>query len=177
MDKDRLEESWSEKNEEFMKGISQMCDVKKKQHEQAGYYFKNRNTLWGLPAVLIPTIMAPISVLIDENTDVGIYINAGAFLLTGIITGVMSFFKYGEKMTNHFNFSSKYADVISDINLELMKSRQFRVQLDVFSTRIHMITDSLSNSEPVIPSKILNDKQYKKSTYITVPNDELAIEV
>lgn len=160
-----------------MKGISQMCDVKKKQHEQAGYYFKNRNTLWGLPAVLIPTIMAPISVLIDENTDVGIYINAGAFLLTGIITGVMSFFKYGEKMTNHFNFSSKYADVISDINLELMKSRQFRVQLDVFSTRIHMITDSLSNSEPVIPSKILNDKQYKKSTYITVPNDELAIEV
>lgn len=177
MDKGQIEESWSEKNENFIKGISQTCEIKRKQHEQAGYYFKNRNTLWGLPAVLIPTVMAPLSVLIDENTNVGIYINAGAFLLTGVITGVMSFFKYGEKMTNHFNFSAKYADVISDINLELMKSRQFRVQLDVFSTRIHMITDSLANSEPIIPSKILNDKQYKNSNYTAVPNDDISVDV
>jgi len=177
MDKAQVEELWDDKNEEFMKGIAHMCEIKRDQHEQAGYSFKKRNTYWGLPAILIPTIMAPISVLIDENTDSGKYVNAGAFLLTGIITGVLSFFKYGEKMANHFNFSSKYADVISDIDLELMKAPQFRVQLDVFSTRIHMITDSLSNSEPIIPSNIVNNPRYKKEDYDIVPNTELEINV
>ena len=177
MDKARVEELWSDKNEDFMKGIVQMCEIKRDQHEQAGYSFKKRNTYWGLPSVLIPTIMAPLSVLIDENTDSGKYINAGAFLLTGVITGVLSFFKYGEKMTNHFNFSSRYADVISDIDLELMKSPEFRVQLDVFSTRIHMITDSLANSEPVIPNTIVNNPRYKNANYTMVPNTKLEIDI
>ena len=58
-------------------------------------------------------------------------------------------------MTNHFNFSARYADIVSDIELELVKSRDFRVQLDVFSTRVHMSVDNLSNTEPVLPKNIL----------------------
>ena len=77
-------------------------------------------------------------------------------------------------MTNHFNYSARYTDVVSDIESELVKSRKFRIQLDVYSTRIHMITDNLANSEPVLPRYIArkydtdgNDGDNEKVSLIT----------
>ena len=63
-------------------------------------------------------------------------------------------------MSNHFNFNARYADIVSDIEMELVKGREFRVQLDVFSTRIHMRVDNLASTEPVLPKGILEDKKY-----------------
>ena len=138
-----------------------LCKIKSSQHEQAGYAAKAKNTHWGLPLVILPTIMSPISLLLEATSPASKYINAGAFLATGVIGGVYSFFKFGEKMSNHFNFSARYADVASDIELELVKGREFRTQLDVFSTRVHMRVDSLANTEPVLPKGILENKKYE----------------
>jgi len=157
------EEPWGEKNETYMKEIIQLCKTKSAQHEQAGYHFKGKNTHWGLPSILIPTIMAPVSVLIESEPVSSKYVNACAFLLTGVIAGVVSFFKFGEQMVTHFNFAARYADVISDIELELIKDREFRTQLDVFATRVHMIIDNLANTEPVIPQFIVGDSKYAES--------------
>lgn len=159
---EKIEESWSDKNEEYLREIINDCSIKADQHERAGYSFKSKNTYWGLPLVLLPTIMSPISILIEHNEEVSKYVNAFAFLTTGVIGGVYSFFKYGEKMSDHFNMSSRYTDVKTDIELELVKKREFRMQLDVFITRIHMITDNLANNEPTLPKNILHDKKYKK---------------
>jgi hypothetical protein len=163
----RIEEPWTSKNEEFINKKKQFCMLKGSQHEQAGYHFKGKNTSWGLPAVLLPTVMAPLSLIINSNSEVSKYINAGAFLLTGVITGVMSFFKYNTKMTNHFNFAARYNDIVSDIELELVKNVEFRSQYDVFSMRIHMITDNLSKTEPVLPKSIVDKPQkhiYRENT-------------
>jgi len=160
----REEESWNDTNEKYMQVLIKTCKTSSEQHEKSGYYFKKKNTQWGLPAVLLPTIMAPISVLIDEYPDVSKYINAIAFLLAGIIAGVLSFFKYSEHMTNHFNMSKRYIDVSSDIEVELIKQRMYRQQINVFSTKIHMNLDSLIKSSPIIP-KFIMDK-YNKSEQI-----------
>ena len=50
----RVEETWSDRNELYMRSMITMCKTKSAQHEQAGYVFKQKNTLWGLPLVLIP---------------------------------------------------------------------------------------------------------------------------
>ena len=144
---EKMEESWSDVNEEYLRGIISECTIKADKHERAGYSFKAKNTYWGLPLVLLPTIMSPISILIENNVEMSKYVNALAFLTTGVIGGVYSFFKFGEKMSDHFNMSARYTDVKTDIELELVKKREFRMQLDVFITRIHMITDNLSNNE------------------------------
>ena len=96
-----------------------------------------------------------------ENNEYTRYVNAFAFLTSGVVTGVYSFFKYGEKMSNHFNYSGKYADIASDIDIEMIKDRKFRTQLDVFFTKIHLRMDNLASSEPVLPKSITN-KQYIK---------------
>lgn len=172
----RVEEKWSPRNEMYMRNMINLCKTKAKQHEEAGYSFKKKNTYWGLPLVILPVIMSPVSLLMDEESETSKFINAGAFLATGVIGGVYSFFKFGEKMTNHFNFSARYADVVSDIELELVKGRDFRTQLDVFSTRVHMLVDNLSNTEPVLPKGIVGDKKYKLEEIVyesipTVMND------
>ena len=125
-----------------------------------------------MPLVVVPVIMSPVSLLRESSLPAAKYVNAGAFLITGVISGVYSFFKIGEKMTNHFNFSVRYSDVASDVELELVKGREFRTQLDVFATRIHMIVDNLSNTEPVLPKGIVEDKKYKleEVTYESIPS-------
>ena len=159
----REEEQWGERNEIYMMNTIQICKNRADQHEQAGYHFKGKNTHWGLPLVLVPIIMSPISVLIDEYTSVSKYINAIAFLATGVLGGVVSFFKYGEKMSNHFHFSSRYADIVTDIEAELVKGREYRVQLDVFLTCVKMVVDSLANTEPTLPKFILDDVKYENT--------------
>jgi hypothetical protein len=154
-----LEEEWGDKNERYLNYLAQICSDNADKHERAGYVFKAKNTTWGLPMVLIPIIMSPISLMIN-NEKASMYINAIAFLATGVVTGVYSFFKFGEKMSNHFNFSGKYEDVVSDIELEMSRGREFRTPLDVFFTKIHMRTDNLAGSAPILPKGIALDKKY-----------------
>ena len=156
----RIEEEWNAENEKFMKELSNQCSEQSQRHAEAGYVFKQKNTTWGLPMVLLPVIMSPVSLLIQDE-EASVYINALAFLATGVVGGVYSFFKYGEKMTNHFNYSGRYADIVSDIELELKRGPEFRTTWDVFSTKIHMRMDNLASTEPVLPKNISN-KSYKK---------------
>jgi hypothetical protein len=169
----RVEEKWSIRNERYMHAMIALCRNKSSQHENAGYTFKKKNTYWGLPLVILPVIMSPVSLMVDSDKEVSKYINAVAFMITGIVGGVYSFFKFGEQMSNHFNFSARYADIVSDIELELVKGRDFRTQLDVFYTRIHMLVDNLSATEPVIPKGILDDKIYQldEIKYSSLPQD------
>jgi hypothetical protein len=151
------EEPWTDKNEEYIRGLVHTCKTKIIHHDKAGYYFKKKYSHWGLPATLLPVIMAPISVLIEGYPEVGKFVNASAFIATSIIIGVSSFYRFGEQMANHFNTSKRYADISSDIELELIKGRKFRTQIDVFLTRTHMILASLSNTAPVIPQFIIDE--------------------
>lgn len=153
MPRGKLEEEWSDANEEFVRSLSHMCSTKSEQHQRAGYSFKSKNNNWGLPMVLIPVIMSPVSLIIQDD-DVSMYVNAFAFLATGVVNGVYSFFKYGEKTVDHFNYSGRYADIVSDIELELQRGREFRVSLDVFLAKIHMRMDNLASTEPVLPKHI-----------------------
>ena len=80
---ERIEECWSDKSEMHMRTILKRCAIKSKQHEDAGYHFKKRNTYCGLPLVLIPVTMSPVSLLIDDGVYFAKYINACVFLVTG----------------------------------------------------------------------------------------------
>jgi hypothetical protein len=157
------EEPWNDKLEQYMRRFIQSAKNRNAQHESAGYYFKKLNTRWGLPLVLVPVIMSPVSLLIDE-VDGGEYIQAGAFMLSGVIAGVYSFFRYGEKLEKHFGFAGRYGDVVTDIEAILIRSREFRGPADVFSTKIKMIMDNLAITEPTLPRFILDDPRYKIST-------------
>jgi hypothetical protein len=175
IDSVKQEEPWGDTNEKYIRELINTCKLKIDQHDLSGYHFKKKNAQWGLPAALIPTIMAPVSVLIDSYPEVSKYINASAFITTSVIIGVSSFYRYGEQTSNHFNISARYSDILSDIELELVKGRKFRTQIDVFLTRIHMNLDSLANTAPIIPRFILDipiNTNYKHKVVLNI-NDEI----
>jgi hypothetical protein len=159
------EEPWGEALETYMRGFSQQAKTRSTQHDSAGYHFKTLNTRWGLPLVLVPIIMSPISLMIDDS-PIGNYIKAGAFMFSGVIAGVFSFFQYGEKLEKHFGFAGRYADVVTDIEAILVKGRSFRGPADVFSTRIKMTMDNLALTEPNLPLFIRNDTSLLKHLHV-----------
>ena len=167
------EEPWNDKLEKYMGEYIKTATVRATQHEAAGYYFKKLNTRWGLPLVLLPMTMSPVSLMIGDIPG-GDMIKASAFMLSGMIAGVYSFFRYGEKLEKHFGFAARYSDVVTDIQAILVKGRQFRGPADVFSTKIRMIMDNLAQTEPTLPRFILDDKQYT-DTHTNQPTHYQAI--
>ena len=155
----RMEGPWSQEIEDFMVEWKNMCKLKSNLHSKAGYIYKKKNAQWGLPTILIPISMSPISIMIGHDACINelnwqTIFNSCAFLISGIFSGVYSFFKYGEKMEQFFNFSARYYDVVTEIEAELIKERKFRVPADVFITRIKMLIDNLFKTEPIIPSSL-----------------------
>jgi hypothetical protein len=167
MEEKRTEEPWHSSLENYLKHMRDVADTHSSLHEQAGYHFKKRNNWFGLPSVLIPLIMAPVSLMLESvGTPAIQYVNAGGFMLTGVFTGVYSFFKYGEKMERHFAFSARYADILTDIESELIKERRHRIPADVMIVKVKMSVDNLKKTAPVIPQGLLNEKRR------LMPNDE-----
>jgi hypothetical protein len=163
-DIDRKEEKWGNRNEIYMRHLIILCGNKSAQHDRAGYHFKKINSRLGLPMVLIPVIMSPVSVLV-EGQLISRYANATAFIITGILSATVNFYKYGEKMSNHFNYSTRFADIKTDLEVELVKERPYRNSYDVFSTKMHMRIDSLLNGSPTLPKHIADDCNYKISEF------------
>ena len=145
-----IEEPWNDVLENYMRCFTQTARKRSIQHEAAGYYFKDLNKRWGLPLVLLPVAMSPISLMLGASSE-SEYIKACAFMVTGLVAGVYSFFRYGEKLERHFGFSGRYADVATDIEAILVKGRTFRGPADVFSTRIRMVLDNLEFTAPILP--------------------------
>lgn len=166
----KIEGPWTKDIENLLKKWKSDCLLKSKQHETAGYLFKRKNVRWGLPPVLIPVIMSPISAMIgydscttDNDNQWKTVVYSTAFLISGIFAGVSSFFRFPEKMEQFFTFSTRYVDIATEIDSELIKSAEYRVPADVFLMRIKMLIDNLSKSEPVLPKSILDEVSLKES--------------
>ena len=155
-----VEEPWNEKIENLIHEWKDLCRTKAKQHELAGYDFKRKNTIWGLPPVIVPIIMSPLSAVLESECDgqeiwKG-YFTSTAFLIAGFFSGVYSFFGFGKKMEKHFSYSARYSDIVTEIEAEMIKETKWRIPADVFMTKIKMNIENLSGSEPVLPAKFID---------------------
>ena len=170
MDENQTEEPWHSSLEKYVKNIRDIARLHSNLHEQSGYYFKQRNNWFGLPSVLIPLIMAPISLLVESaNVSAIPFVNAGGFMLTGIFTGVYSFFKYGEQMERHFSFASRYSDIVTDIESELIRERKHRTPADVMIVKIKMALANLNTTAPVIPPRIVSENKKTNTNIVYEP--------
>jgi len=141
------EEEWSNAFEELAKEWGDSASKASIEHSKAGKAFKTKHVAVGLPAVLIPIIMAPISTGLSDVEGVQ-YINMVGFLVSGCLSATYAFFGFDKKHQQHMDFASRYMDVYTDVKYELVKSRSFRVAPDQFLLRIQMKMDSLGGSAP-----------------------------
>jgi hypothetical protein len=141
------EEEWSDATEELAREWGQAAADASVAHNAAGKAHKCKHVGVGLPAVLIPICMAPISATLADREGIQ-YANMVGFLVSGCLSAVHSFFGFDKKHQKHMDFSARYGDVCSDVKYELAKSRPYRVSADQFMMRIQMKMDNLSGSAP-----------------------------
>jgi len=110
----RLEEPWTHKGEELILAWSKQIKYSQILHDKSGYYYKNMRKRWGLPAIIIPAVMAPISSVFSHTTWIK-YVNMGAFVIVAILGGVDSFFSFAAKKERHFNHSARYGELQTSI--------------------------------------------------------------
>lgn len=152
-DRERSEEPWDDRNESMIK--EWIKDIKDKAilHTKSGYLFKKRNVIWGLPSVIIPVVMSPTSLMVTgDNSDTA---KAVMFLLTGLFSGVHSFFKFGEQSQKHFNQAGRFEELAVVMEVEMKKHRGFRMQADVFIAKTQQQIANLNDTAPIIPKSII----------------------
>lgn len=143
----RREEPWTDTTEELAQQYMADAQVRSKSHEAMAKVFKKRHIIFGLPAILIPTLFTPFSTIFADQPGFE-YANAGAYLTTAILTTVHNFFGFAFKYQKHMDYSARYADVVSDIQYEIAKGRKYRTPADQFLMRMQMKVDFLGATAP-----------------------------
>jgi hypothetical protein len=146
-DESRDEEPWDTPQEKLLIEWRDASRSSATAHEQSARLCKKKNIWFGLPSLMIPMLMAPLSGALKDNDNIS-FIETAAFMTTAITSAMVQFFNFSGKTEKHFAFSARYADLVTDIDQELSKPRHFRQQVDVFTLRIKMIYDGLNRSAP-----------------------------
>lgn len=141
------EEAWNERSESLAMEWQEKAQKCSDAHNKTGLAKKKMHVIFGLPAVLIPAIMSPMSIGFADEPGIE-YGNMTGFILTAICSGVHTFFGYSKLHQKHMDFSARYADVVSDIKYELIKGRSYRQPADAFLMKIQLKMDMLCASGP-----------------------------
>ena len=143
----RIEMEWNDAMEELINSWKVMCAELSKKHEESGYKNKQLYTFWALPNIMLSIIMSGISGVFSENENIK-YITMTGFTVTGILTGISNHFNFGMRQQQHFDYANRFADLALEIESEMIKTKPFRQQADVFITRIKMMLEHIQCHAP-----------------------------
>ena len=139
--------SWTDEVEQYIKDILKKCEDSSSAHEKAGYEAKKLHARYAFPGTLIPTISAPV-VGVFKDQEWCIYFTLASMVSTAVCNGFSNFFNFGQKSQLHFNFAGRYADIVTDIQECLAKTKNKRASGQVVMRTVKMKYDALSLSAP-----------------------------
>lgn len=139
--------SWTEDIEEYIKTILKKCQDAEEAHNGCGYSMKTKHAFYAFPAMLIPTISAPVMGTFKDD-EWAPYFGMSAMVVTAIFSGFSNFFNYGSKSQMHFNFAGRYGDIVTDIEETLHKKHDRRISAHVAMRTYKMKMDALNLSAP-----------------------------
>ena len=141
------DKSWTDNTEDYLRKILEECKVQVSAHNDAGYTNKKSHARWAFPAMAIPAVSAPILGAFKDELWVA-YFGMGSMCTTALCTAYSTFFRFGEKAQQHFNYAGRYGDIVTDIEEILAKPVGKRASGTVTMRTIRMKLDSLNLSAP-----------------------------
>lgn len=146
-DNKREEEPWDTPTEDLIKAWRESCSSLANAHEKNAIKCKRKHIFYGLPSLMIPMVMTPLSASLKDEKWIS-YVETSAFMCTAVTNAMLQFFNFSGKTERHFSYSARYADLVTDIDQELAKPRQYRQQVDTYSLKVKMMYDALNRSAP-----------------------------
>ena len=143
-DPERREMLWHSSAEELVKSTREIAEAQSAKHDKAGWKARKLYQLFGLPTVLIPLAGSVAAQFLPEAAV------SAMLLVSGICAGVNTFLNYGQKSQMHFEYSSRWAELGSNVDFEMAKWRADRTAADVFLERLRNLTSALRAAEPPV---------------------------
>ena len=141
------EESWSEQNEKYFLDVKEECENKAFELDKASHTSKKKYNCVSIPSIILPIVFSVVNPYIPEEHN---YVNSILLASVSVLNTVNSFYNYGKKCESYSEYSNKYAEVASMIDLELIKGKEFRTSLDVFMERIRTKINNLNTNCPYL---------------------------
>jgi hypothetical protein len=147
------ESDWTDQIENLLNKWKSQVNKLSQIHQESGYVVKTRFYRMSIPSIVIPFLMTFLSQNIDENSQTMKLINGAMFMMTSSLSALVMFFNYGTLFEQHFQYASRYSDIVTRIDSELARRRKFRTPSDVFVTEIKDRIENLNDGSPTIPGQ------------------------
>lgn len=141
---DRKELLWESREEELIKGWVETIKKNKMKHRMKGMRYKRFYYALAIPCIITPLILSNVIEFLNQN------IESIMMIFIGIITALNTFFNFGKRYSENFEYEGKYDELLYIIETELAKPKTSRIACDVFLERIQNKLIYLSESAPHI---------------------------
>ena len=155
---DDKEEKWGDRHEKLALYWMKKAEDLASKHGVLALKNKKKHIWTALPPIILTSTMVLVNTAVsisqqgqEENTDAIKalqYVNASAFFVSSVMSGIHSFFDYATKKATYSNFSSRYNDVVSTIRYELTRDKNKRQNVDRFLQYIQDKMDALDENQP-----------------------------
>lgn len=145
-----LEEPWTEDIEKLVKSWREDAMKEVQKHQEEGDRVKRRHNYLGLPPILLPLAMTALSPFLDLDSTTGKMVTSGFFLISGLSSALYKWLDLGQLYEAHYSFSARYNDIVSTIDAELARQKNFRRSADAFVTEIKVKMEGLNRDAPNI---------------------------
>jgi hypothetical protein len=100
-----------------------------------------------IPTTIIPLATVPLTTSEANFDSVNIFITI-ALILTAMLSGVSSVFRFDRQHMEHESAAFRYKDLISDVEEILSKQRKYRSEVDMTISNLKSRSDTLNRYSP-----------------------------
>jgi len=140
----RRELQWREKLEALVMRTREEAGIAAHGHDRAARKARKLYQLFGLPTVIIPLAGSVAAQYLPEAAVTVM------LLASGVCAGINAFLNYGQKAQMHYEYAARWAELGSNVDFEMAKSRADRTAADVFLERLRNRSAALRGAEPPV---------------------------
>lgn len=141
------EEAWNKAGEELVSDWAEQCMDRSKKHAAQESRAKVFHSIFGLPSILLPVVLAAMTPIIDQMEDAA-YVQVSGLVVIGIVSSINTFYNFDKKAARHGEYSARYNELATDVQYQLFKGREFRVSSDEFIARVQTKFNNLNEKAP-----------------------------
>ena len=144
----RVEMLWSNKIEYLFEDWATQSKEFASLHNKAAKHKKCLYRSFGIPAVVIPILMASINQVYEKHTDIAILTNSFGYLLVGTLSGINTFINYASQYQKHYYSEIRYKELYIDIRSLLIKPKKDRPPADVSIVKYKLKFEHINEFSP-----------------------------
>lgn len=127
----RYEEEWTSENQHFLKNIMNDCLDLSNRHNLASHYNKKKYICFSIPTIIIPLVVANISIFLTIDYATPICLTS-----VSILNGISVLLNFSKNSELYSQYGGLYSDLAAEISTILVRGKKFRPPFDVTLQKI-----------------------------------------